>query len=545
MKLQRQVNEYFAYMWTCMRGLDETDVMGSLPTSLRRQLAIALNKKLFLKVELFRKCDRLCILALAERLSPSIAVPHEYLIRQGDLVSAIYFVSRGHVLVLERAEETAAATAAATSSRRSEALLIATSTAAAISSAGGGGGGAPPVRMTVSDSPPPSPPGHDGSDNSPTSSAPTTPDLRGRSRRAFGKSGSGSAAASSPQSGGSSRARLSRGMFNSRGARVASAPPELYRVVAQLGEYDTFGEDAFLSRTPSRVSYRATTYCDMMLLSEAAFADVSRHFPQLFEFLDPAQRRKLRKGGSRNVHKLRSVGRAIGAAVLDRNKGLNRCASAAPGEMSASMRKMPRFNLLEGGSKAGLSPELRGTGGGDNGNGGSGDGSPGFRQKLLRNDSLGNVLRRSRAASRDTGLASVADSGMGGGESALAASAEKQRRRSISRDTGLAASASLEAESRSPYRARAGSAVVVEAVGGGGAGGGGGDEQQIGSLFSQDRMAVELDAQAAAAPAPPPRAAAKYAAGSSDDGRDDDDDSKASEDEEVKEEEFGVPRDMQ
>ena len=37
-KLQRQVNEYFAYLWTCMRGLDETDVMGALPTSLRRQL---------------------------------------------------------------------------------------------------------------------------------------------------------------------------------------------------------------------------------------------------------------------------------------------------------------------------------------------------------------------------------------------------------------------------------------------------------------------------------------------------------------------------
>ena len=105
MRLQRQVNEYFAYLWTCMRGLGEADVMGSLPTSLRRQLAIALNRKLFLKVELFRKCDSHVILALAEYLSPSIAVPHEYVMRQGDPVMAIHFLSRGRVLVLVRTED--------------------------------------------------------------------------------------------------------------------------------------------------------------------------------------------------------------------------------------------------------------------------------------------------------------------------------------------------------------------------------------------------------------------------------------------------------
>lgn len=85
-----------------MRGLDEADVMGSLPLTLRRQLAIALNRKLFLKVELFRKCDTHAILALAERLTPSIAVPREYVLRQGDPVDALYFISRGTVTVLVR-----------------------------------------------------------------------------------------------------------------------------------------------------------------------------------------------------------------------------------------------------------------------------------------------------------------------------------------------------------------------------------------------------------------------------------------------------------
>ena len=71
-ELQRQVNEYFAYLWTCMRGLGESDVMGSLPVSLRRQLAIALNRKLFLNVRLFHECDGAVTLALA---GPCLVAP--------------------------------------------------------------------------------------------------------------------------------------------------------------------------------------------------------------------------------------------------------------------------------------------------------------------------------------------------------------------------------------------------------------------------------------------------------------------------------------
>ena len=129
-KLQRQVNEYFAYLWTCMRGLGESDVMGSLPTSLRRQLAIALNRKLFLKVELFRKCDASTILALAERLAPSIAVPKEYVLRQGEPVTALYFISRGRVLVLVRTDATSAAASTTSSCRTSVTNTTATTAAA-------------------------------------------------------------------------------------------------------------------------------------------------------------------------------------------------------------------------------------------------------------------------------------------------------------------------------------------------------------------------------------------------------------------------------
>ena len=39
-KLRKQVNSYLDYMWSCMRGINESDIMTSMPTSLRRQLMI-------------------------------------------------------------------------------------------------------------------------------------------------------------------------------------------------------------------------------------------------------------------------------------------------------------------------------------------------------------------------------------------------------------------------------------------------------------------------------------------------------------------------
>ena len=42
----------------------------------------------------------------------------------------------------------------------------------------------------------------------------------------------------------------------------------------------------------SCVQVRATTFCDMMLLTEAAFAEVSRQFPQLAELVEPGRKRR-------------------------------------------------------------------------------------------------------------------------------------------------------------------------------------------------------------------------------------------------------------
>jgi hypothetical protein len=67
----------------------------------RANSCLVQNEKIFTRVPLFRDCEQACILALAERLRPSIAIPGEHIIREGTVGTAIYLISRGRVAVLK------------------------------------------------------------------------------------------------------------------------------------------------------------------------------------------------------------------------------------------------------------------------------------------------------------------------------------------------------------------------------------------------------------------------------------------------------------
>jgi len=101
-RLRLMVNQYQQYRWSCMRGMDEANALATLPASLRLQLHVAFNEKIFSRVPLFRDCEPPLIVALAERLRPIIAIPGEYVIREGTLGSAIYLISRGRLAVLKK-----------------------------------------------------------------------------------------------------------------------------------------------------------------------------------------------------------------------------------------------------------------------------------------------------------------------------------------------------------------------------------------------------------------------------------------------------------
>ena len=86
---------------------DTNKLLAEIPISLRRQLCLTLNRKLFTGVPLFKFCDVKCILSLVDRLQPMIFMPGDYIIRQGEIGRALYFICRGraHVLVQRVATE--------------------------------------------------------------------------------------------------------------------------------------------------------------------------------------------------------------------------------------------------------------------------------------------------------------------------------------------------------------------------------------------------------------------------------------------------------
>ena len=47
--LRRRLNDYYDYLYSCLQGIDESEILAKLPDSLRRQLHISLNRKVPLR----------------------------------------------------------------------------------------------------------------------------------------------------------------------------------------------------------------------------------------------------------------------------------------------------------------------------------------------------------------------------------------------------------------------------------------------------------------------------------------------------------------
>jgi hypothetical protein len=98
--LRKRVNDYYCYLWRRQKGIQETDILGDLSTSLRTEIALYLNKDIVSKVPFFSCCESGFISVLVTMLKPQVSSPGEYIIRQGDFGREVYFMSKGWVEVI-------------------------------------------------------------------------------------------------------------------------------------------------------------------------------------------------------------------------------------------------------------------------------------------------------------------------------------------------------------------------------------------------------------------------------------------------------------
>ncbi len=95
--IQERVKEYYHYLWNTRQGLSNDKFMMELPQSLRMEIALHLNRSILEKVELFKDADDVFIRAVIEKLDPMVFLPGDWIIRQGEFGSCMYFLSRGEV----------------------------------------------------------------------------------------------------------------------------------------------------------------------------------------------------------------------------------------------------------------------------------------------------------------------------------------------------------------------------------------------------------------------------------------------------------------
>lgn len=104
--LQKRVVEYYEYLWDTRRGNDELSVLGYLPTSLRQQVALYLNRDIIARVPIFEKADANLLRDVIVNLKPVVYTPGDIIVYAGELGMDMYFISRGSVEVLSPDEKT-------------------------------------------------------------------------------------------------------------------------------------------------------------------------------------------------------------------------------------------------------------------------------------------------------------------------------------------------------------------------------------------------------------------------------------------------------
>ncbi|XP_019447642.1 PREDICTED: putative cyclic nucleotide-gated ion channel 8 isoform X2 [Lupinus angustifolius] len=96
-ELRERVRRYEQYKWLNTRGVDEDNLVRSLPKDLRRDIKRHLCLNLVRRVPLFANMDERLLDAICERLKPCLFTEKTFVVREGDPVNEMLFIIRGRL----------------------------------------------------------------------------------------------------------------------------------------------------------------------------------------------------------------------------------------------------------------------------------------------------------------------------------------------------------------------------------------------------------------------------------------------------------------
>ncbi|XP_041122884.1 potassium voltage-gated channel subfamily H member 6-like isoform X1 [Polyodon spathula] len=98
--LRQRLEEYFQHAWSYTNGIDMNAVLKGFPECLQADICLHLNRTLLQNCKVFRGASKGCLRALAMRFKTTHAPPGDTLVHYGDVLTALYFISRGSIEIL-------------------------------------------------------------------------------------------------------------------------------------------------------------------------------------------------------------------------------------------------------------------------------------------------------------------------------------------------------------------------------------------------------------------------------------------------------------
>ncbi|KAM6977690.1 voltage-gated inwardly rectifying potassium channel KCNH2 [Aplochiton taeniatus] len=98
--LRQRLEEYFQHAWSYTNGIDMNAVLKGFPECLQADICLHLNRTLLQNCKAFEGSTKGCLRALAMKFKTTHAPPGDTLVHAGDVLTAIYFISRGSIEIL-------------------------------------------------------------------------------------------------------------------------------------------------------------------------------------------------------------------------------------------------------------------------------------------------------------------------------------------------------------------------------------------------------------------------------------------------------------
>ncbi|KAH3715159.1 hypothetical protein DPMN_057865, partial [Dreissena polymorpha] len=99
--LRQRLEEYFQHAWSYTNGIDMNMVLKSFPECLQADICFHLNRTLLSNCSAFRGASPGCLRALSMKFKTTHVPPGDTLVHRGDILTALYFVSRGSIEILK------------------------------------------------------------------------------------------------------------------------------------------------------------------------------------------------------------------------------------------------------------------------------------------------------------------------------------------------------------------------------------------------------------------------------------------------------------